>query len=79
MYAEIQKWGNSQGVRIPKSILQMLGWNERESVRMDAADGKLILSRPRRHKTIEERFAGFSGNYVKENVDWGEPEGKEVW
>lgn len=78
MYAEIQKWGNSQGIRIPKPILEILGWGEKDAVRMDAADGKLILSKPR-HKTIQERFAGFSGEYVKEDIDWGEPEGKEVW
>ncbi|RAZ46220.1 AbrB family transcriptional regulator, partial [Klebsiella oxytoca] len=28
MYATIQKWGNSQGLRIPKALLDALGLRE---------------------------------------------------
>ena len=38
MYATIQKWGNSQGLRIPKALLDAVGLKEHdrvELVRMD--------------------------------------------
>lgn len=29
--------------------------------------------------TIEELFADYHGEYRKTVVDWGEPQGKEIW
>lgn len=40
---------------------------------------KLILERKDKRKTIQELFDGFEGEYTPEEVDWGEPAGKEVW
>lgn len=34
MSTTIQKWGNSQGIRIPKSILDILHWKEDEEVEL---------------------------------------------
>lgn len=79
MYLEIQKWGNSQGIRIPKSVLQSLGWNEKEEIQLETKDGKIVLSRPHRAPTIEELFEGWDGTYEKQDIDWGKPVGKEVW
>jgi antitoxin MazE len=31
------------------------------------------------HKTIEERFKDYDGNYKPEEVDWGESVGREIW
>ena len=32
-----------------------------------------------KHKTIEELFAGFQGQYEPIEIDWGKPVGKEIW
>ena len=32
MKTTIQKWGNSQGVRIPKAILDTVEWKENEKI-----------------------------------------------
>ena len=34
MYATIQKWGNSQGLRIPKPLLDALGIHENDRVEL---------------------------------------------
>lgn len=39
----VSKWGNSQGIRLSKEILNQLGWGENEEVEVDIQDGKLSL------------------------------------
>ena len=44
MYTTIQKWGNSQGVRLPKVILEMANLNENDTVELKVENGKVIIS-----------------------------------
>ena len=30
-------------------------------------------------QTIDELFDGYDGDYVTEEIDWGEPAGEEIW
>ena len=32
-----------------------------------------------KRKTIKELFANYNEDYEKQEIDWGEPVGKEVW
>ncbi len=84
MQATLQKWGNSQGLRIPKSILDLLQWDNNEKVEITTNGTELIIKKEPQHhrKTLEEMFQGYSeakSNYVVEEIDWGEPVGDEVW
>ena len=42
MTTTIQKWGNSQGVRIPKIILDTVNWAEEEQIMIVVDNGKSI-------------------------------------
>ena len=53
MSVTIQKWGNSQGIRIPKAIVEELRWRENESLAMRAQDGKLIIEPEAKRKYIK--------------------------
>lgn len=75
----IQKWGNSQGIRLPKSLLDALDWKVNEKLNIISKENKLILEQPERHKKIKALFANFEGTYTTEEFDWGEPVGKEIW
>mgnify|MGYP001624441042 FL=1 len=88
MYATIQKWGNSQGLRIPKAILDAVGLRENDRVeliqREDSIQIKRVASVP--HRTLEERLTAFYGKPVdqierleEQEYDWGAAEGQEVW
>jgi antitoxin MazE len=79
--ATIQKWGNSQGIRIPRYILDAVKFGTDETVEIDVtADGKIVIKKAeRRRKNIEELFEGFDGNYNEKEVDFGRPVGKEAW
>ena len=72
MYANIQRWGNSNAVRIPKVILETVKLTENERVEIIAKDGAIvILPAKRRYKTLEELFEGYEGTYDFEEVAFG--------
>lgn len=79
MLTSIQKWGNSQGIRLPKILLETLNWDDNENVIVTTADNKIIIERAEKRKDIKELFAGYNGEYVPEEIDWGEPVGREIW
>ena len=81
MTATIQKWGNSQGIRISKTMLDDLKWNNDEKVSMTVKDNSIIIEKidDVSGKTIEELFEGYKGKYEKVDIDWGKAQGKEVW
>ena len=82
MHAKIQKWGNSQGVRLTKGLLADAQLDVGDEVEIDVKDGMMIIKPAkkirRRHK-LEDLVARIPKNYQSEEVDWGTPVGKEAW
>jgi antitoxin MazE len=81
MRSTIQKWGNSQAIRLPKAILEAAQLGEDEPVQIFAEQYKIIIKRAAsmKHKTLKERLEGFAGEYAAEEWDTGAPLGKEIW
>ena len=79
MTTSIQKWGNSQGIRIPKFLLEAVQWRENERLVVSAEKDKIIIMKAEKRKTIKELFADYQGGYMPVEIDWGEPAGDEVW
>ena len=80
MVATIQKWGNSQGVRLPKIFLDGLSMSEGSEVEIFAQNGNIIIKHAaQKRKTIQELFDCYDGDYEPEEIDWGKPEGSEIW
>lgn len=83
MEARLQKWGNSDGIRIPSSFLKSLNLKTNDKVELVQEKDKIIISKQKKkHKTLEERFAMLEklSNNEKGNIetyDWGEDLGKE--
>ncbi len=42
-------------------------------------DDENRIARAEAPKTIEELFVGYDEKYTPEEIDWGEPVGKEKW
>lgn len=85
---KIQKWGNSQGLRIPKSLLDSIGLQENDNVQLiQAEDGIQIRKAAPARSSLEERLTAFYGKPVEEigriegdhEYDWGEARGAEQW
>lgn len=82
MRANIVKWGNSQGLRFPKSLLDLVNFAENEPVEIIAKDDVLIIKKispVKRRKSIVELFEGYTEDYDMVEYDWGQPKGEEVW
>lgn len=75
----IQKWGNSQGIRIPKFLLDTLQWSEDEQLVLSAKKNRIIIEKVEQRKNITELFADFEGEYVVEEIDWVKQTGEEAW
>ena len=85
-YTTIGKWGNSQAIRIPKDFLDALGLMEYEKVALSIENGMLIIRKSNQYKNLKERLECFYNRPLDEipriqdqEVDWGKPEGNEVW
>lgn len=79
MAITIQKWGNSQGIRIPKSLLDAVQWSGDEQLVLSVDKDKIIIEKAKSRKNIMELFADFDGEYVPIEMDWGQPVGEEIW
>ncbi|MBE5955110.1 MAG: AbrB/MazE/SpoVT family DNA-binding domain-containing protein [Lachnospiraceae bacterium] len=80
MQVKIKPWGNSQGIRIPKEVLQEAGIMLNETLNIIVSEGVIRLEKIQRHRTLEERAAEFGGELNLDGEgDWREPIGREVW
>ena len=80
MQAQIVKWGNGQGIRIPRSLMREAGININEPLDITLKDNKIIISKTFQHLSLEQRAAFYGGQLGPyEEFDWGEASGKEAW
>jgi antitoxin MazE len=82
MITKVQKWGNSQGVRLSKGLLSDVEINVGDAVDVAARDGVLVVTPVRRVRgghDLRELVRRIPKDYKSEEVDWGYPVGREVW
>jgi antitoxin MazE len=87
MQTTIVKWGNSQGIRIPKAFLQNMKISENDPVDIILENERIIIKRinEKKHKTIKQRLIDFYGENFEthsapqKEIDWGKPVGNEIW
>lgn len=87
MEATIQRWGNSQGLRIPKILLDSLGIQENDRVELTQTEcGIHIQKVTASHRTLEERLIAFYSMPIEQipridqkELDWGDAQGGEIW
>ena len=51
MQTQVKTWGNSQGIRIPKEVLQEANVKINDVLDVRVAAGMIMLIKPFRHKT----------------------------
>jgi len=82
MLAKIQKWGNSQGLRLTKNLLEAAQLDVGDEVDVSVKNGAMIVKpakRIRGRHNLKDLVARIPQNYETGEVDWGEPVGKEIW
>jgi antitoxin MazE len=81
MRPKIQKWGNSQGLRITKTLLADAHINVGDDVNITVKEGALIVSpaqRIRKKYNLKDLVEKIPEGFQVEETDWGKPVGKEA-
>jgi antitoxin MazE len=80
MQVTVKKWGNSAAVRIPASVMEAMHLALDEVVDVREEKGRIVIE-PLRQKTyaLDDLLKGITSKNRHEALDFGPPEGKEVW
>jgi antitoxin MazE len=79
MLTKIQKWGNSLGLRIPKSFAREASIEAGSTVDIAIEDGGLVVRPLRRPRyTLAELLREVNARNRHEEVSTGEPVGREA-
>lgn len=80
MITQVKAWGNSQGIRLPKEILSLVGIKKDDYLSVELVDGGIVLKKTFKHRTLEERAAEFEGKIGPySEYEWDLPVGRERW
>jgi antitoxin MazE len=82
MLAKVQQWGNSQGIRIPKALLEDARINVGDEVTVAVKNGTLIVTPVRINRkkyNLQDLVAKIPKGSRSKETDWGKPVGNEVW
>lgn len=81
MPTKIQRWGNSQGLRVPKEVLAAAKLEVGDAVDVRAVDGTLIvtpLRRVRGRLALADLVSAMPKADTPVELPWGDPEGHEI-
>ena len=76
----VQKWGNSQGIRLPKKILKDLGIDVNDKIEISLNDGEIILRKVKKYIDLDDLFKNYKGDYREDFAEFeffGEAQGRE--
>ncbi len=78
MQAQVARWGNSLGVRIPKDIAVRVGLIEGGKVEIEAVGGQVVISLARPRYQLGDLLTGMTPEAMRDVFDWGDDAGREA-
>lgn len=79
MKAHVKKWGNSASVRIPAAVMQAAQLELDEPVDVREEGGRVVIEPLRRKEySLDELVRGITRTNIHEEIDSGNPAGKEA-
>jgi antitoxin MazE len=82
MVTRVQKWGNSQGLRLSKELLSDARIDVGDVVDVAVQEGSIVVTPIRRVRgalDLEQLVASIPKGYKPGEAEWGPPVGGEVW
>jgi antitoxin MazE len=80
MVARVQRWGNSQGLRLPKHVLESADIAIGDNVEVIPQEGQILIKKVSKRKfDLAEMVSRMPRNYKAREEDFGGPVGKEEW
>jgi antitoxin MazE len=82
MVTKVQKWGNSQGLRLSRQLLEEAQISVGDDVDVAVHEGVIVVA-PVKHRrgkhNLRELVRRIPKGHQSEEMDWGHPVGQEVW
>ena len=79
MEVRIQKWGNSFGIRIPRSVLKSLDIKDNDLLTIEEKDDKIIISNVNKKKiSLAKKFFEYHGDTSNNDFIWDDARGREI-
>ena len=79
MVTKVQKWGNSQGLRLSKHVLDLADIAIGDDVQLIVGAGQITVKKTGSKYNLAELVARIPKRYKAKEVDFGPPVGKEEW
>lgn len=82
MITRVQKWGNSQGLRLSKELLSDAEIDVGDAVDVAVHEGSIVVTPVRRVRgalDLGQLVAAIPKGYKPGEADWGPPAGGETW
>lgn len=82
MVTKVQKWGNSQGLRLSKQLLEDAQIVVGDEVDVSVHDGVIVVAARkgmRGKRSLLDLVSQIPRHYQAKELDWGRPAGNEVW
>lgn len=82
MLAKIQKWGNSQGLRISRNLLSEAQLAVGDEVDISVKEGIMLVAPAKKIRgryCLKDLVARIPEGYKPGEIAWGESTGKEIW
>jgi antitoxin MazE len=79
MQTTVSKWGNSLALRLPRHIAESVRLTEGQTVEFEIEDETLIVRPTRKRLKLANLLADYHRRDPKDEIDWGQPVGDEIW
>jgi len=80
MVSKVTKWGNSQGLRLPKHVLESADIVIGDDVEVIPEEGQIIIRKVSKRKfDLAEMVSRMPRNHKAREESFGVPVGKEEW
>ena len=76
---QVSKWGNSLGLRLPKSVARDAHLDEGDTVEVSFDNGAIVIRPSRPRYSLDELVGRITARNRHTESDWGGPLGDEVW
>jgi antitoxin MazE len=76
---QIAKWGNSLGLRLPKSVALEAQVGEGDTVAVSVKNGTIVIRPSRPSYSLEQLVAKITPRNRHDESDWGGSIGHEAW
>jgi antitoxin MazE len=76
---QIARWGNSLGLRLPKSVALEAKVEEGDTVEVSVKSGAIVIRSTRPTYSLDQLVARITPRNRHGESDWGPPVGDEPW